>query len=203
MVFVFDCGHAKVTPGKRSFDGQLKEYEYNRIIGKRVAEELDKLHIKYYFTYPLDRTDDLSLSQRAAKANEVARKYGAGSTLLVSIHSNAFGNGSEWYDDIVGWSVYTSKGNTASDKYAEIFYDKADRLLKPEGIKIRRDMSDGDSDYEENFYVLKHTICPAILIEELFYTSHKDLAFMQSEKGKELLANTIIEAIKEIEHIAT
>ena len=34
--------------------------------------------------------------------------------------------------------------------------------------KIRKDNSDGDPDKEYNFYILKHTQCPAVLTENFF-----------------------------------
>ena len=36
------------------------------------------------------------------------------------------------------------------------------------GQKIRRDYSDGDPDWEENFYILSKTKCPAVLTENFF-----------------------------------
>jgi N-acetylmuramoyl-L-alanine amidase len=35
------------------------------------------------------------------------------------------------------------------------------------GHKLRMDYSDGDPDFEQPFYILKHTLCPAVLTENL------------------------------------
>jgi len=51
-----------------------------------------------------------------------------------------------------GFSVYTSKGQTKSDKVAEIIIDQFIKNF-PE-IKTRMEMIDGDKDYEANFTVL-------------------------------------------------
>ena len=32
-------------------------------------------------------------------------------------------------------------------------------------MRLRSDYSDGDIDREEDFYILKHTLCPAVLTE--------------------------------------
>ena len=56
----------------------------------------------------------------------------------------------------------------------------------------------GFSGWEENFYVLKNTIMPAILTENLFYDNPEDIEVKKNEKGIEILAKIHIEAIKEI-----
>jgi len=65
-----------------------------------------------------------------------------------------------------GWSAYTSVGVTAADRLANCLYDAAKKNLK--GKKLRTDNTDGDLDIESNFYVLKHTNCPAVLTENFF-----------------------------------
>lgn len=195
MLYIFDAGHSKVTKGKKSPDGRLKEYEYNRMIARMVGAKLDELGIKYHYTYNLDREDDLPLSKRAEVANAYARGNGVGKTLLISIHSNAAGNGSSW-SKATGWEVYTTKGTTNSDKYAEIFAEEAEKVCAKVGKKVRKDMSDGDKDKEENFTVIYKTICPSILIEEFFYDNKEEMEWMLSEEGKnacvEIIVNSII-----------
>ena len=44
--------------------------------------------------------------------------------ILISIHANALGNGSQWMK-AQGWSAYTSKGQTKADILAECLYDAA------------------------------------------------------------------------------
>lgn len=200
MIYALDCGHALTTQGKRSPDHRLFEYEYNRIIGRRVAEQLNKLGIKYFFTYPIDEYYDLSLSSRAEAVNKVAREQGAGNVLLISIHSNAAGLGKEWMS-AKGWSVWTTKGVTNSDKYAEIFWEEARKVCKKYDRTTRQDTSDGDHDWEANFTVITKTICPSILIEEFFYDNEEECNWLLSEEGKQACVEIIINAIKRIEGI--
>lgn len=200
MYIVLDCGHALTTPGKRSPDHQFFEYEYNRIIGRRVAERLSKLGIEYCFTYPIDEPYDLSLTSRANVANNVAREKGAGNVLLISIHSNAAGIGKEWMA-AKGWSVWTTKGVTKSDKYAEIFFEEARKVCTKYGRTTRQDKSDGDNDWEANFTVIFKTICPSILIEEFFYDNEEEMNWLLSEEGKSACTEIIVNAIKRIEGI--
>lgn len=201
-VVLLDCGHAKETPGKRSpkrTDGtRFYEYESNRQIGRIIANKLEKLGIKYHFVEDLDDTADKGLSARAATANQYCSKYGAGNCIFISLHSNACGSGDEWKDSARGWSIYTTKGTTKSDACATIFFNEAQAILPNYGMTLRKDMSDGDPDYEENFTVIYKTNCPSVLIEAMFYTSHQDLAFLDSDEGREALSQIVVNGIKKI-----
>ena len=46
-----------------------------------------------------------------------------------------------------------------------------------------------------NFYVLKHTQCPAVLTENLFYDNKKDYEYMMSDKGKAEIVDIHVEGI--------
>lgn len=201
-VILLDCGHAKSTAGKRSpkrDDGtQFFEYVSNRQIGVLIAKKIKNLGVRYHYVMSLDEEKDKSLTARANTANAYASKYGAGNCLLISLHSNACGDGEEWVDKARGWSVYTTKGKTNSDKYATIFYEEALKLLPDFGMTLRKDTQDGDPDYEENFTVIYKTSCPAVLIEALFYTSRVDLEFLDSDLGREVLSDIIVNGIKRI-----
>lgn len=200
MVILLDNGHASTTAGKRSpklDDGsQFFEYEFNRDVVKRMARMLDAVGIKYHILVP-EVDKDIALSTRAARANEYCSKYGAGNCLFISVHANAAGNGSQWMSGR-GWSVYTTKGITKSDAYATVFWEEAQKLLEPKGFKMRKDMTDGDPDYEENFTVIYKTNCPSILTENLFYDNKDDVRFLMSDEGRETIALAHVNAIKRI-----
>ena len=104
--------------------------------------------------------------------------------LYVSIHVNAAGGDSKWRN-ATGFAIYTSPGKTKSDDLATCIWNEAERILTPLGKKLRKDMSDGDPDYEENFYVLKKTSCPAVLTENFFQDCQSDVEWLSSEEGKE------------------
>ena len=200
-VIILDNGHAKSTPGKRSpvFDNgktRFFEYEFNRDIVKRISEKLEKLGIKYYIIVP-ELEEDIKLTKRANRANEICEKYGAGKCLLISVHANAAGNGSTW-KKARGWSVYTTKGVTKSDKIATILFEEAEKLLPKYNMTLRKDMSDGDPDYEENFTILYAALCPAILTENLFYDNKIDVDFLMTEEGRNVIADIHVNAIKRI-----
>lgn len=201
MKYIFDAGHSVKTKGKCSPDGRFREYAYNREIVRRVRAELDKYGIESFITYNLDAEYDLALTKRAEAANRIARKYGAGNCLFISVHSNAAGNGT-WMN-AKGWAIYTTRGQNNSDKYAERFVKQAEIECKKVGRKVRKDLSDGDGDYEANFTVIKNTICPSVLIEEFFQDNLEEMEWMLTEEGKETCTRIIVNTILDIEDISS
>lgn len=78
---------------------------------------------------------------------------------------------------------------------ATCLYQSARHTLK--GKTIRTDYArDGDPDWEENFYILRHTHCPAVLIENFFMDNKQDLAYLLSQEGRREIIETIIDGIE-------
>jgi N-acetylmuramoyl-L-alanine amidase len=97
---------------------------------------------------------------------------------MLSVHVNAAGNG-DWYN-ATGWSAWTTKGQNNSDKLADCLYEAAEEILKPLGKKLRYDMTDGDKDFESNFYVIKRVNCVACLTENFFMDNMNDVDWLLS-----------------------
>lgn len=192
MKILLDNGHGTETPGKRSPDGVLREYAYTRLITRRIAERLQTLGYDATLIVPEDT--DIPLSERCRRVNGICQAHGKDGVILISIHINAAGNGSQWMT-ARGWSAYTTKGNTKSDQLASSLYNAAEKHLP--GHRIRKDLTDGDPDVEENYYILRHTLCPAVLTENLFMDNPEDCHFLLSEEGKEAIVNLHIEGICE------
>ena len=181
-----------MTAGKRSPDGQFREPFYNREIARRVVSDLRDRGLDAELLVPED--DDISLSERVRRINAACFLLGKQNVILVSIHVNAAGNGSKWLN-ATGWSVYTCKGHTASDKLAECLCQAAIKNFP--GRRIRTDMSDGDMDWEEGFYILRKSLCVAVLTENFFMDSRSDLEYLQSRAGKQAIIDTHVEGIIE------
>lgn len=190
-IVMLDNGHGKNTAGKRSpvwKDGtQLLEYEFNRDIVRRIAEKLDAEGIQYRIIVPEET--DVSLSERARRANEIYDQAN-GKAFLLSIHANAGGG--------TGWECYTSVGLTKADALATILCEEATREFQPDGWRMRFDYSDGDPDKESQFTILVKTKAPAVLTENFFMDTEKDCRFIMSETGRERVANMHVAAIKRI-----
>lgn len=190
MKILLDNGHGENTPGKRSPDGKLREYLYAREITEAIERDL-KLR-GYDAERIVHENVDVPLAERARRVNELCGRLGTSNVILISIHCNAAGNGSEWMQ-ARGWAAYTSKGKTKADKLAECLYNAASCHLT--GQKLRKDYSDGDSDWEESFYILRKTKCPAVLTENFFQDNKDDVDYMLSSDGKQNIINTHVNGI--------
>ncbi len=63
------------------------------------------------------------------------------------------------------------------------------------GQRLRTDYTDGDPDLEADFYILRHTACPAVLTENLFMDNPADCAFLLSEEGQQSIADLHVDGI--------
>jgi N-acetylmuramoyl-L-alanine amidase len=169
---------------------------YEGVNNRAIVDELIVLMKEAGFDYErvYDEILDTPLRERVAKANALHAKNKR--CIYISIHSdampdNAHGKGS-------GFSIYTSKGETDSDTIAKIFCDTYGDYLKE--FKFRKDLSDGDADFEEDFYVLRKTNCPAILIENLFFDNRREAEYLMSKRGRQKIADILFLAILSIEN---
>lgn len=202
-IWILDNGHGGIidgiyqTAGKRSpkweNGTQLFEGEFNRAIVKRIVELCKADHIEYVNL--VDTEEDLSLRWRTDKANDIYRKrqqLDGKKCIYVSVHANGFSK-----ESAHGWSVYTTIGETVSDKIAQILYEKA-RVEFPDH-KMRKDTTDGDADKEANFWVLRKVVMPSILSENFFMTNREESKLQLSEEGRDRIAKIHFEMIKEVE----
>lgn len=202
MIVILGTAHLGTTPGKCSPDKKFRECEFSREIVQKIKQELEANGVTTFIDYlPLEPNDQMKASTykqeqskeliwRVNYVNNLCSKYGANNCLYVSVHVNAAGMGTEWMN-ARGWLVYTSKGNTKSDLLADLLYKKAKELLP----FVRSDFSDGDADYESNFYVLAKTKCPAVLTENLFQDNKADVEFLTSEEGKNAIVKVHVDGI--------
>ena len=190
MKILIDPGHGIDTPGKRSPDGLFREYLWNRQVADLILEGLVSAGVDASLV--VTETNDVTLRNRVNRVNTICNRLGASNVLLVSIHANAAGDGSAWMG-AKGWSCYTSKGKTKSDQVAECLYDAFEAEFQDR--KIRKDMSDGDRDWEENFYVLQKSKCPAVLLENFFYDNREECAWMLHEETKKRIASAAVKGI--------
>lgn len=208
MKILIDNGHGEDTPGKCSPDGKFREYLYAREIAEQIVNELRSKG--YDAERIVKEATDVPLSERARRVNEWCGRLGASNVLLVSVHVNAAANG-EW-KTAGGWCAYTSPGKTKADELATDLYNAAQTALAdyidsfPTRKKlgeydskqrpIRTDYSDGDPDYEAQFYVLTKTKCAAVLTESMFQDNKSDIDFLTSSEGRNAIVALHVNGIE-------
>lgn len=199
-VFFVENGHGGIingvyqTSGKRSPiwpDGrQLFEGEFNRAIVKRLITLMSNYGIPRINL--VNTEEDVPLKKRTDDANDYYERINK-NCIYLSIHANAASS-----DKATGFEIFTSPNDTGdSDDFAEIIFEEYKKEF-PE-LRPRTDKSDGDSDREENFWVLSQTKMPAILIECGFMTClSPDCELLMSDSGRERIANAIFKGILRI-----
>lgn len=186
-IVVLDPGHGQDTPGKRSPDGSLREYEFNGDVASRAAKLLEARGVKVILTRPCTKdAKDVSLSKRVKIAND------AKADLFISIHANAHGNGHAW-TTARGYEVWIYAPGGEREVLAKRLLAYAGKLLKPmdpdfplRGIK-----------HNSSFYVLKHTKMAAALVEHAFMTNPRDCALLKSDGFRQRAAEHIARAVCE------
>lgn len=196
MKILIDPGHGLDTPGKRSPDGRFLEAQFNREISRNIVCELKDRG--YDAELLVNESTDISLKERVSRANSYSSRLGKYQVIIVSIHANAFGNGKEWTSP-KGWSVYTSKGKTESDRLATCIAEAARKYLPT--LQLRGDFSDQDIDYEESFYILKENHISSRTHRKRIFTNKEDLAYIESREGKRAITYLHVEGI--IEYLMT
>lgn len=190
MKILIDNCHGRETPGKRSPDGTLREYAWHRLIAGQIVSRLVAQGLDAQLLVPEE--EDISLEERCSRVNNIYRQFGKENVILISIHANAAGRGDRWYD-ATGWCAYTCRGNTKADALATCLYDTARDYLP--GQRLRTDHTDGDPDLEKDFFILRHTLVPSVLVENFFMDSRTDYRFLMSPEGQEAIINLHIDGI--------
>lgn len=193
-IIILGTAHLKSTLGKCSPDKKFYEYKYSREICQAIKSILQDLGYKVIIDI---EDDDLKVTQsqelklRCERVNKLQKQYK--NCIYISIHVNAAGGDGKWHN-ATGWEIYTTKGVTESDKLATCIYNYAKSNFK-DTQKLRTDFSDGDPDKEAEFYVLKHTSCPAVLTENFFQDNKKDVEYLNSDLGFHQIVRTHVEGI--------
>ena len=93
--------------------------------------------------------------------------------------------------------VFTSLGETRSDPMATLLF-KEFAIMFPE-LAGRKDTKDGDVDKEANFYIIKYTNCPAVLLESMFHTNEKECKMLMDPEVRQKIAQVVINTAIKLE----
>ena len=185
-VVYLDSGHAHCTPGKRSPDGSLMEWEFNDYMQNLLEVELKRCGFTVVKVNPTPSNGtEVGLAERCKIANEHWKKNGKPKALYLSIHANAFG---ETWNDAYGTETFVLKKTlTEAVKAANCVNTRVYRsmITKNRGVK------------ESNFYVLRETNMTAILTEIGFYTNKAECEKLKDKSRRKLTAKAIANGICE------
>lgn len=83
-IILIDNGHGIDTPGKRSPDGALLEYAWNREIAARIVAALTALGHDAQLLVP--ELEDISLAERCRRVGEICRRIGKDNYEAAKLH---------------------------------------------------------------------------------------------------------------------
>jgi len=228
ITWLLDAGHGENTKGKRSpvwDDGtQLLEWSFNRTLANKAQNiakgDRDTFHRKpddVTIVLLVHESEDISLSERAKRANVYQKNHPTELCIFLSVHGDAYTS-----DTAHGTTIFTSPGYTPTDNIATVFMGGMQRevespnkrtrdaaiiktkapsdpfsLLKPHTWRFR-----GAKDAK--FSVLMRTTMPAMLLETGFYTNYIECKYMMSAKGQGQIARAMVEGMKVVQlHLQT
>jgi len=104
---------------------------------------------------------------------------------VLSIHTNAVGNVIAGPSRAArGITAFTSPGKTDADGYAKAIHQQ----VVANGLRARHPR-------EANFYMLRETRAPAVLVEGGFFTSAEDVALLRDRGYRRKLAACYVQGL--------
>ncbi len=178
---LIDAGHnySGRDTGAENKDLDLKEEEITWEIADKLRKKLEKQGYTVVMTREkvTDSIGNTSVLDSLQKRVDLGHESLA--DLFISIHCNA-GGGS-------GVEVYSFKKESPGGRLAEIIQDNIakETALYDRGTKT------------SNFFVINHTLMPAVLIETGFIDNEIDAEIISSKQGQEKIAEAISDAVFE------
>ena len=177
-----DAGHGGSDPGAVNPREHIKESDVALAIGKLLDDALREIIPVLVIKHA--RYDDrhISIEDRVAAAEEFK------ADIFISVHCNAAED-----PQASGFEVWTSRGQTQADRLATAIHEALLGVMG--GHYGRTDYDDGDPDKEANFYVLRHTSMPAVLVEGEFISNDDQAVYLSLEENQADIAWAIAEAV--------
>jgi len=170
IVAVIDAGHGGGDPGAVGIGG-LMEKEINLSISQEVARLLEQQGVQVVMTRRDDREIDLAPRVSAAER--------ARADVFVSIHSNSL---SMSRPDVNGIETY--------------YYDSGKKLAESIHSSLLQSTNARDRGVRTaNFYVIKNTSMPAVLVEVGFVTGKEDSVRLSDANSRKQMAAAIARGI--------
>ena len=168
-VVVLDAGHGGKDVGAIGASGS---YEKNLVfaVTQLVKEQLEDQGFNVIMTRSGDQY--LSLEERVSIANQT------NAFAFVSIHANTAAS-----SQAAGLEVYTKR--SSDHTFAQIMLNS---ILAQTGQNNR-------GDREADFYVIKYTVMPAVLIETGFISNPQEEQFLWTEANQKRIAQGIVNGI--------
>ena len=172
IIIVLDAGHGGVDTGTIKKDKTVYEKDINLSIVKKMQPLMEDRGVTVILTR--DEDEFVSLEDRAKICNAHF------TDVFVSIHVNSYES-----SKIGGLECYYYGESKACKALAEdvVSHLKTQKDIPMRGLR------------EQEYYVLRHTACPAILVETGYLTNQKDASNLLSDEFQDKLAQALVDGI--------
>jgi len=170
-IIVLDAGHGGWDPGMVS--GKVEEKDINLCITKKLQVFLEQGGATVIVT----RLDDVGLANKKS-GDMQARRLVANTShadIFISIHQNSFNSSS-----VKGFQAFYYNESDNSKKLATSIQGRLKEFVNP-GNKL-------ESRANKNYYVLKQTEMPAVLVECGFLTNPGERSMLTNDEYQEKIA---------------
>ena len=179
-VVVLDSGHGGKDPGKIGVNGAL-EKDINLQIAMRLKKLLEQNDVLVVMTREEDK--DLASENASNRKNEdlkarVNLLKEIEPVLMVSIHQNSFPEA-----DVDGAQVFYYSGSEEGKQLGNIVQES-----------LKQEINDGNhrvAKANKDYYLLKKSVCPAVIVECGFLSNAQEAALLVTEEYQEKLAFAI------------
>ena len=175
-LLILDAGHAKNTAGKNNASQNFYEWEFNNDMQYKIKARCEDLGIKVFLTNPNpDKVSDISLTTRAALANDFWLRNSKPKSMFISIHANAYSN-----ESARGTETYIAKNASSTSKNFA-------KVLNNEIVKTMKELDVNAKDRgvkTENFTVIYKASMPSVLVEYAFYSNLDDLKILKNNRNE-------------------
>lgn len=177
IIVVIDAGHGGRDPGKVGMNGSL-EKDINLSIAFKLKSLLDQNDIKVIMTRETDMglySESDSNKKRADMNHRIDLIRSSEADFAVSIHQNSYP------EEYV--------------KGAQVFYhaqsDKGKRMAEIIQEQLKETINDGNhrkAKSNENYYMLKNTDCPLVIVECGYLSNYTEASLLQQDAYQEKMA---------------
>lgn len=183
FLIVIDPGHGGSDPGKVSDTGLL-EKDINLEIALLLKEELDS-----DYRVILTRESDAGLysendtNKKASDMRERCRIIEEEKAdMLISIHQNSYTD-----PDVKGAQVFYYTHSAEGKKLAESIQNSIKEIASPDNNRVSKSNND--------YYMLLHTSCPAVIVECGFLSNPGEAELLNSKDYQKLIVSAIRKGI--------
>lgn len=184
-VIVIDAGHGGSDPGKIGVNGAL-EKDINLEISKRIKILLEEKGISVFMTRETDEMlceetfennrKRADMAKRAELINEIKPD------MAVSIHQNSYTD-----PEVSGAQVFYYSESEEGERMASMIQNA---LTEMDNENTRKEKANG------NYYLLKRTKVPTIIVECGFLSNYSEAAKLVEEEYQDMISNAIVKGIE-------